>query len=159
MGRRQLPNPSVPLLPPPLWQVPASGVTSCDTRGCPLYLENRKGRWEAGEWAQGVAQAGVGMEGPRLLEEDRPHHTEHLCTGFMGEFLGQWKTRPNSSNCETLPRTLQGEGGTSELGTPCPHSGHMLTPAAPTPSPAPGISPKIRWYPHSKGCSSHFAQR
>lgn len=56
------------------------------------------------------------MEGPSLLEGDQPHHTEHLCTGFMGEFLGQWKTRPNSSNCETLPRTLPGEGRTSELG-------------------------------------------
>lgn len=58
------------------------------------------------------------MEGPSLLEGDQPHHTEHLCTGFMGEFLGQWKTRPNSSNCETLPRTLPGEGRTSELGVP-----------------------------------------
>lgn len=74
---------------------------------------------------------------------NRPHHTEHLCAGFMGEFLGQWKTRPNSSNCETLPRTLPGEGGNSELGTPCPpvtamhpawgtHSPQHL------PSPAPG---------------------
>lgn len=60
------------------------------------------------------------MEGPSLLKGDQPHHTEHLCTGFMGEFLGQWKTRPNSSNCETLPRTLAEEERTSELGTPCP---------------------------------------
>lgn len=74
-----------------------------------------------GSWgvAQDVIQAGVEMKGPSLLEGDRPHHTEHLCTGFMGEFLGQWKTRPNSSNCETLPKTLPGKGGTSELGTPC----------------------------------------
>ena len=57
-----------------------------------------------------------------------PHHTEHLCAGFMGEFLGQWKTRPNSSNCETLPRTLPGEGGSSEPGTPCSPHHHCHTP-------------------------------
>lgn len=53
MGRTQLPNP-MSLLPTPLWQVPAFGMTPCDTRGCPLYLDNRRGRWEVGEWAQSV---------------------------------------------------------------------------------------------------------
>lgn len=74
-----------------------------------------------GSWGMGTEchLGRVGMECPSLLEGDQPHHTEHLCTGFMGEFLGQWKTRPNSSNCETLPRTLPGERRTSELGTPC----------------------------------------
>lgn len=53
MGRRQLPSPSVSAAYTP-WQVPAFGMTPCDTRGWPLYLENRKGRWEVGEWVQGV---------------------------------------------------------------------------------------------------------
>ena len=39
----------------------------------------------------------------------RAHHTEHLWAGFMGESLGQWKARPNSSNWDTLPSTL-GQG-------------------------------------------------
>lgn len=38
----------------------------------------------------------------------RRHHTEHLSTGFMGEPFGQWNTRENSSNWDTLPITLQG---------------------------------------------------
>lgn len=37
------------------------------------------------------------------------HHTEHFSTGFMGEPFGQWKTRENSSNWDTLPITLQWE--------------------------------------------------
>lgn len=37
------------------------------------------------------------------------HHTEHFSTGFMGEPFGQWKTRENSSNWDTLPITLQCE--------------------------------------------------
>lgn len=86
----------------------------------------------------------LGRDGDREGASPRgqwPHHTEHLCAGFMGEFLGQWKTRPNSSNCETLPRTLpgpNGEGGhSSELGTPA--KGMPTEDSAPhpsTPSPA-----------------------
>lgn len=37
------------------------------------------------------------------------HHTEHFSAGFMGEPFGQWKTRENSSNWDTLPITLQCE--------------------------------------------------
>lgn len=37
------------------------------------------------------------------------HHTEHFSTGFMGEPFGQWKTRENSSNWDTLPITLRWE--------------------------------------------------
>lgn len=49
----------------------------------------------AGQWGRAGRQA-----------DGRAHHTEHLWTGFMGESLGQWKARPNSSNWDTLPRTL-----------------------------------------------------
>lgn len=53
----------------------------------------------AGQWGRAGRQA-----------DSQAHHTEHLWTGFMGESLGQWKARPNSSNWDTLPRTL-GWGG------------------------------------------------
>lgn len=46
---------------------------------------------------------------PRSTRGSKGHHTEHLSTGFIGEPFGQWKTRANSSNWETLPITLQGE--------------------------------------------------
>lgn len=49
----------------------------------------------AGQWGRAGRQA-----------DSQAHHTEHLWTGFMGESLGQWKARPNSSNWDTLPRTL-----------------------------------------------------
>lgn len=49
----------------------------------------------AGPWGRAGRQA-----------DGQAHHTEHLWTGFMGESLGQWKARPNSSNWDTLPRTL-----------------------------------------------------
>lgn len=35
------------------------------------------------------------------------HQTAHLLMGCMGDPLGQWNTRPNSSNWDTLPITLQ----------------------------------------------------
>lgn len=106
-----------------------------------------------GERAQGGTRAVTGVGGASLPGWDQAHHTEHLCAGFMGEFLGQWKTRPNSSNCETLPRTLPGEGSNSDPGTPCPprlphchapHLGHLLTPAAPHPPPQ-GCPPRAFW--------------
>lgn len=49
----------------------------------------------AGQWGRAGRQA-----------DGQAHHTEHLWAGFMGESLGQWKARPNSSNWDTLPRTL-----------------------------------------------------
>lgn len=49
----------------------------------------------AGQWGRADRQA-----------DGQVHHTEHFWTGFMGESLGQWKARPNSSNWDTLPRTL-----------------------------------------------------
>lgn len=42
----------------------------------------------------------------------RGHHTEHFSAGLIGEPLGQWNTRANSSNWDTLPITLQGGGDT-----------------------------------------------
>lgn len=55
-------------------------------------------------------RVGGGCEGLSKLNRlgQRGHHTEHLSTGFIGELFGQWKTRANSSNWETLPITLQG---------------------------------------------------
>lgn len=47
-----------------------------------------------------------GSVGGTVRADGQAHHTEHLWTGFMGESLGQWKARPNSSNWETLPSTL-----------------------------------------------------
>lgn len=41
-----------------------------------------------------------------MRADGQAHHTEHLWAGFMGESLGQWKARPNSSNWDTLPSTL-----------------------------------------------------
>lgn len=86
---------------------------------------------------------------------DWSHHTEHLCTGFMGEFLGQWKTRPNSSNCETLPRTLPGERNNSELSTSCPTSATPMhpTPGIHSPQQHPTLCPLLvlHW------CKSHLA--
>lgn len=47
------------------------------------------------------------MQGERgAMVGGQAHHTEHLWAGFMGESLGQWKARPNSSNWDTLPNTL-----------------------------------------------------
>jgi hypothetical protein len=46
------------------------------------------------------------VEACRQAVGGQAHHTEHLWAGFMGESLGQWKARPNSSNWDTLPSTL-----------------------------------------------------
>lgn len=56
-----------------------------------------------------VSKGGEFFEG-HLKVRQRGHHTEHFSTGFIGELFGQWKTRANSSNWETLPMTLQGGG-------------------------------------------------
>ena len=55
-----------------------------------------------GSWREAVR---AGREGAQV--GGQAHHTEHLWAGFMGESLGQWKARPNSSNWDTLPSTLE----------------------------------------------------
>lgn len=97
----------------------ADGTQSqCRAHACPGGRQEaiRAGRWgRAGRRASGQA-----------------HHTEHLWAGFMGESLGQWKARPNSSNWDTLPRTLQWEERPAKCGsqhTPAvPSHPHMLPP-------------------------------
>lgn len=59
-------------------------------------------------WPQQLVEViRAGQRGRAGRQTDgQAHHTEHLWAGFMGESLGQWKARPNSSNWDTLPRTL-----------------------------------------------------
>lgn len=54
----------------------------------------------------GSRQEAIVQGGGGVLVGCQAHHTEHLWAGFMGESLGQWKARPNSSNWDTLPSTL-----------------------------------------------------
>lgn len=54
----------------------------------------------------------------------------------MGESLGQWKARPNSSNWDTLPSTLGG-GETHKCGSQHPPP-HCPFPPAPAPIPDTG---------------------
>lgn len=77
----------------------------------------------------------------------RAHHTEHLWAGFMGESLGQWKARPNSSNWDTLPSTLgQGRDPQSVRHRP-PYPSCPLPPrpahSADTGGPRPGQVPVV----------------
>lgn len=120
MGGELIPHPQVSPLPwHPLQQVPILGVP-------PLPGGGAGRRWHPGRDRD---QEGASPQG------QRPHHTEHLCAGFMGEFLGQWKTRPNSSNCETLPRTLPGPWGDSAQSWGPPRWGCLLRTLPLTPAP------------------------
>lgn len=65
---------------------------------------------DEGEDDEGLVAMSRGLTGERDSEVPMTrHHTEHFSTGFMGEPFGQWKTRENSSNWDTLPITLQCE--------------------------------------------------
>ena len=70
----------------------------------------------APEWTRAGSMPAPAAGGRRFVQGGRgaqvgsqAHHTEHLWAGFMGESLGQWKARPNSSNWDTLPNHLFSE--------------------------------------------------
>lgn len=94
----------------------APRADQCRVHACP-------GSWQGGNSCR------AGGEGVRA--DGQAHHTEHLWAGFMGESLGQWKARPNSSNWDTLPSTLGEAGGeTQQVWVPT-----ATTPQLPLPIP------------------------
>lgn len=77
------------------------------------------------------------MQGSRGVGADgQAHHTEHLWAGFMGESLGQWKARPNSSNWDTLPSTLGSREKPTQRGFQRPLHPSCPFPALPAPTAA-----------------------
>lgn len=160
-----MPTPSVSAVPPSLQQLPLfGGLTPVSPRGAPFaWHVGRGGRWRSGAgtgWYSGKDGNG-GCQPAGGGCQCWPHHTEHLCTGFMGEFLGQWKTRPNSSNCETLPRTLPGEGTTQGWAPPFPSLPAAMHPlrapahASSNPPPAPGMPTTPAGASTPKGTPTH----